>query len=114
MRRFCFVLLCRSNRLNSAVLPHLGKTLAAVNRSVGLGLEGYFGLLATCSTSSGKILSRSAACILTGITAVFASLRLVHEAALGVKLLLTGCEDEIFPALFAFDSLVLVHLVTSL
>ena len=85
----------------SALLTHLGKTLAAVHRTVRLRLEGNLGLAAAGSTSSGKILTGATGSSLAGIAAGLAALRLILEAALSIELLLTGGEHELLAALFA-------------
>jgi hypothetical protein len=54
-----------------------------------------------------------AALLLPGAPARAATSRLVLEALLGVELLLTYREDELLAALFAFEDLVLEHLLFS-
>ena len=51
------------------------------------------------------------AAVLAGVTAGLAALGLVLEAALRIELLLTGGENELFAALFAYQGLVFVHLL---
>ena len=85
----------------SAFLAHLGEALAAVDGTVGLGLEGNLGLAAASSTSGGEVLTRTAGSGLAGVTASLAALGLVLEAALSVELLLTGGEHELVATLFA-------------
>jgi hypothetical protein len=85
----------------SAVLTHLGKAIAAVHRTVGLGLEGHFGLAAAVGADSGEVLPGTAGSVLASVTAGLAALRLVLEAALGIELLLTGGEHELLTALLA-------------
>jgi len=84
----------------SALATHLGKTLAAVDRTVRLRLKGNLGLAAAGGTYSGKILAGSTGSSLTGIAAGFAALRLILEPTLSVKLLLTGSEHKLLTALF--------------
>jgi len=93
------------------LLTHLGEAVAAVDRTIGLRLERNTGFAAAGSAGGHEELTRGAGSVLAGITAGLAALRLVLEAALGVKLLLTGGEDEIFSALFTLECLVLVHLL---
>jgi hypothetical protein len=83
------------------LLAHLGEALGAVNRTIGLGLEGNLGLFAASGADSGEILSGAAGSLLSGIAAGLAALGLVLEAALCVEFLLTGGENEFFAALFA-------------
>ena len=84
-----------------AVLAHLGKAVAAIHRTIGLGLEGNLGLAAAGSADSGEILTGTAGSILARITAGLAALGLVLEAALSIELLLTGGENEFLTTLFA-------------
>ena len=87
--------------LLSLLIAHLGEALAAVHRTVRLGLEGNLGLAAASSANSSEILAGAAGGVLASITAGLAALRLVLEAALSVELLLTGGEHELLAALFA-------------
>ena len=87
--------------LLSLLLAHLGEALAAVDGTVGLGLEGNLGLAAAGSADSGEVLTRAAGGVLASVTAGLAALRLVLEAALSIELLLTGGEHELLAALFA-------------
>ena len=84
-----------------AVLAHLGKAVAAIHRTIGLGLEGNLGLAAAGSADSGEILTGTAGSVLARITAGLAALGLVLEAALSIELLLTGGENEFLTTLFA-------------
>jgi len=86
---------------SSALLSHLGEAVAAVDGTVGLGLERHSGLAAAGGAGGGEILPRTTGRVLAGVTASFAALRLVLEAALSVELLLTGGEHELVSALFA-------------
>jgi len=83
------------------LLLHLCKALAAVNRTVGLGLERNSGLSAASGADCSEILARAVGGVLAGITAGLAALRLVLEAALCIELLLTGAENKLIAALFA-------------
>ena len=84
-----------------ALVAHLSEALAAVHRTVGLRLEGNLCLTAATGTGSSKELAGATGAVLAGITAGFAALGLVLEAALCVELLLTGGENEFLTALFA-------------
>ena len=84
-----------------AVGAHLSEALAAVHRTVGLGLEGNLRLTAATSAGSSEELTGATGVVLAGITAGLAALGLVLEAALCVELLLTGGEHELIAALFA-------------
>jgi hypothetical protein len=92
----------------------LSKAVAAVYRSVCLGLERHSCLSAAGSTNSCEILPRSACRVLTDIAAALATLRFVLEPTLVVELLLTGRKNELVPAFLAYQSLVFVHIETSL
>ena len=92
-----------------AVAAHLSEALAAVHRTVRLGLKGHLGLSATAGAGGGEVLTGAAGGVLAGVTAGLAALGLVLEAALCVELLLTGSENEFVAALFANSSLVFVH-----
>jgi len=89
------------NDLLSLLLAHLGEALAAVNRTIGLGLEGNLRLAAAGSTDSGEVLAGATGSGLAGITAGLAALGLILEAALSIELLLTSGEHELLAALFA-------------
>ena len=84
-----------------ALLTHLGEALAAIDRTVGLGLEGNLGLAAAGSANSGEVLAGTAGSVLASVTAGLAALGLVLEAALRIELLLTGGEHELLAALLA-------------
>ena len=85
----------------SVVLANLGEAVAAVNRTIALGLKRNLGLATASSAGSGKELTGSAGSILAGCTAGLALLGLVLEAAGSVELLLTGGENELLAALVA-------------
>ena len=84
-----------------ALLTHLGEALAAVDRTVGLGLERNLGLAAASCADCGEVLTGATSGVLASVAAGLAALGLVLEAALRVELLLTGSEHELFAALFA-------------
>ena len=96
-------------RLKSALLTHLGEAVAAIDRTVRLGLEGHLGLAAAGSADSGEVLTGATGRVLAGVTAGLAALGLVLEAALGIELLLTGGKGKLVDALFADQDLVSVH-----
>ena len=85
----------------SLLLLHLCKALAAVNRAIGLGLEGNSRLAAAGCTDSREILTRAMSSVLARVTAGLAALGLILEAALCIELLLTGGKNEFLAALFA-------------
>jgi hypothetical protein len=85
-----------------SVLSHLCKALAAIYRTVGLGLEGNLCLAAAGSADSCEILSGATGSSLASITAGLAALGLILEAALSIKLLLTSGEHELVAAFFAY------------
>jgi hypothetical protein len=85
----------------SAVRAHLGEAIAAINGTIGLGLEGNPGLTAAVGADSGEILARTTGGVLASVTAGLAALGLVLEAALCIKLLLTGGKYELVTTLFA-------------
>jgi hypothetical protein len=91
----------------------LGKAIAAVDRTVGLGLKRHTGFAAAGSAGSREegALAAVAGVVLASIAALLAALGLILEAALRVEFLLTGGENELFAALFAYQGLVLVHLL---
>ena len=91
----CNALLFLFATVGSAFLAHTSEALAAIHRTVGLGLERHTGLAAAVSAGSGEVLTGSTGRILAGVTAGLAALRLVLEAPLCVKLLLTGGEHEL-------------------
>jgi len=85
-----------------AFSAHLSEALAAVHRTVGLGLKGNLGLAAAACAGSGKELAGTAGVVLTGVTACLAALGLILEATLCVEFLLTGGENKFVAALFAY------------
>ena len=93
------------------LFPHLGKTLTAVHRAVRLGLKRNLCLPAAASAHSGKILPRATSRSLTGIPAGLAALRLILEAPLSVKLLLSSSEYKLLTTFFAYQRLVFVHVL---
>ncbi len=80
---------------------HAGEAVAAIDGTVGLGLEGNLCLTAAAGADGGEVLSGATGCVLTGIAAGFAALRLILEAALCVELLLSGGENELRAAFLA-------------
>ena len=89
----------------------LGEAIAAVDRTVRLGLKRHTSLAAASGTGSREVLTGAASGVLASVAAGLAALGLVLEAALRIKLLLTGGENELVAALFAYQGLVLVHLL---
>ena len=87
--------------LRLTLSAHLSEALAAVDRTIGLGLEGNLCLAAAAMASSGEELTGATGVVLASITASLAALGLVLEAALCVEFLLTGGENEFVAALFA-------------
>jgi len=85
----------------SALLAHPGKAIAAIHRTVALGLEGHSGLAAAGSADSREILTGAARGVLACVAAGLAALGLVLETALSVELLLAGGENELVAALLA-------------
>jgi hypothetical protein len=77
------------------------EALAAVNRTIGLGLEGNLCLTTAACAGSSEELTGTTAGVLTSVAAGLAALGLILEAALCVELLLTGGEYELVAALFA-------------
>jgi len=90
-----------SQRSLSGLLFHLSEALAAVNRTIGLGLEGNLCLAAACSACSCEVLTGATGSVLASVAANLAALGLVLETALCVELLLTGGENEFLTTLFA-------------
>ena len=85
----------------SLLLLHLCKALAAVDRAIGLGLEGHSRLAAASCADSREVLARTVSSVLARITAGLAALGLILEAALRIEFLFAGAENELFAALFA-------------
>jgi len=78
-----------------------GKAVAAIDRPVLPRAERHFGLAPAGSTYSGKHLTLSPCVGLALVSAGLTALGLVYEASFGVKILLTGGEDELAATLFA-------------
>ncbi len=81
---------------------HAGKAVAAVHRTVSLGLERHLGVTAAGCAGSSEILSGTTGSVLASVAAGLAALGLVLEAALCVEFLLTGGEHKLGAALFAY------------
>ena len=84
-----------------ALLTHLGEALAAIDRTVGLGLERNLGLAAASCADCGEVLTGATSGVLASVTACLAALGLILEAALCVEFLLTSGENELLTTLFA-------------
>jgi len=87
-------LLFRTNQLQS-VLLHLSEALAAVDRTVFARLEGHLAGLAAACANGVEHLALTTGSVLAGIAACLAAL--------------TGGPNELFAAIFAYQSLVFVH-----
>ena len=92
------------DRWSLALSLHAGEAIAAVNRAIGLRLERDTRLAAAGSTGSGVVLSGAAGCVLAGVTAGLAALRLILEATLCVEFLLTGGENELLATCLLYTS----------
>ena len=88
--------------LNLALFSHLCEALAAVNRTVGLGLKRNASLAATGSTGCSKELTRTASSVLACVAAALAALRLVLETTLCVEFLLAGSEYKFLTTFLAY------------
>jgi hypothetical protein len=88
---------------------HLREALAAIHRAICLRLKGNTSFAAAHCAGGYEILAGCTGSVLARVAAALAALGLILEAALCVKLLLTGGENEILSAFFAFECLVLVH-----
>ena len=97
-----------------ALLTHLGEALAAVNRTVRLGLKGDPSLAAAGSAGSSEELAGTAGGVLARVTAGLAALGLILEALFRIEFLLTGGENELCAALFALQRFVFEHDKSSL
>jgi len=101
---------CASNQL-------LAEAVAAVNRTVGTGLEGNLaGFAAACAGCVIHLTVAAAAtgrALLAGGAAVLAALGFIGEALFCVEFLLAGGEGEAGSAIFADDGFVAEHGNTS-
>ena len=88
------------------LFSHLSEAIAAVDRSVGLGLKGNPSFAAASGANGRKILAGAAGSVFAGIAAGFAALGLILETALCVKLLFTDGKYKFLTALFAHQCLV--------
>ena len=100
--------------LRLAVLSHASEAIAAIDRTIRFGLEGNSCFAAARSADSCEKFSGSTGSAFPGVAAIFAALGFVHEAALCVKLLLTGGEYELLATFLAIECFVLVHCLPSL
>jgi len=96
-------------RRYSVALAHPGEAVAAIDRTIGLGLEGDLRLAAAGSAGSREVLPGAAGRVLASVAAFLASLRLVLEAFFSIEFLLAGRENEFIAAFLARKSLVSVH-----
>jgi hypothetical protein len=83
-------------------LAHTSKAVAAVNRTIRLGLERNLRLAAASSACGGKVLAGTTGSGFASIAAGFAALGLVLEASLSVEFLLAGGENKLLATLFAY------------
>ena len=93
--------LCSVARYLLAVLAHLGEAIAAVNRTIALGLKRNAGLTTAGSAGGSEELTGATGGVLASVAAGLAALGLILEATLSVELLLTGGENELVTALLA-------------
>ena len=93
----------------SGLLSHFREALAAVDRTVRLGLERHSGLAAASCAGRGEELTRTASGVLASVTARLAALGFILETALSIEFLLTSGENELCSTLFALQSLVFVQ-----
>ena len=95
----------------------LAEAVAAVNRTVGTGLEGNLaGFAAACADRVIHLTVAAAAAgraLLAGRTAILAALGFIGETLFRVEFLLAGGEGEALSAIFADDGLVAEHGNTS-
>ena len=91
-------------------LLSISEAIAAVDGTIGARLEGNLaGLSALCADCVKHLTCTVMVGIFTLCAAFLATLRLVGEALLGVKLLLAGSEGEFLSAFLADQGLVCVH-----
>jgi hypothetical protein len=105
---------CISTVVYLLSLFHFGKAVAAIDRSVALGLKGNFGLTTASRAGSGEVLPGTAGRILAGVAAGLAALGLILEAALCIELLLSGSKHELCSTFLTHQGLVFVHFESSL
>ena len=91
----------------------LGKTVAAIYRTLTAGLErNLAGCSALCAYSIIHLAGFAAlAIVLASIAACLATLGLIGETLLSVKFLLSGSESEFLSAFLADECLVSVHVI---
>ena len=89
-------------RLEALLIFRCCKAFAAVYRSVACGLERNLSLFSTLSALNCEKLSLGLSCVLSLVTASLASLGLVLEALLCIKLLFACCESELLTAILAY------------
>ena len=80
---------------------HASEAIAAVNGTIGLGLEGNLCLATASGANSSEELAGTTGSVLASVAASLAALGLILETALSVELLLTGGEHELVTTLFA-------------
>ena len=107
------ILFIRRTSLEALLFLHAGEALAAVNGTIFTGLEGHLAGFAAGGASGVEHLAGGTGGLLASVTAVLAALGLILEAAGSVEFLFTGGEYELIAALFAYQGLVLIHLLDS-
>ena len=92
-------------------LSLIGKTIAAINRTVISGLEGHLAAASARSANRVKHLARTSveAIVLPCVAAGLTSLRLIGEASFFEEILFAGRENELLIAISADDGFVLMH-----
>ena len=90
----------------------LFKALAAIYRTIVAGLERYLAIVtAACANCIIHLTLGScfASLCLALVAASLATLGLVFKTLLGIKFLLSGCENEFLSAIFADQCFVVIH-----
>lgn len=94
--------------------------IPAVNRTIATGLKGYLSFGTTLSTYSSISLALLAIATsatgsfgFSGSSALRTTSRLIGKALFSVEFLLASGENEVFATVFAGQSLVVKHLLTS-
>ena len=95
----------------------LAEAVAAVNRTVGTGLErnlaGFAAACAGCVIHLTVAAATTGRALFAGRTAILAALGLIGETLFRVEFLLAGGEGEALSAIFADDGFVAEHGFTS-
>lgn len=99
----------RGRTFSWLLLSLVGKTIAAIYRTIVAGLERNLAGFSAGSAYGIEHLARCSSIVFTGVTAGFASLRFVRKSFFLKEILFARGENEFIAAVFAYQRFVLMH-----